>query len=60
MLAVRQLVVSSLAHVLSVPPQSVSAALMATVHGARILRVHDVAETVDALKIWQAVEQQAI
>lgn len=39
---------------------SVSAALMATLHGARILRVHDVAETIDALKIWQAVEQQAI
>lgn len=39
---------------------SVSAALMATLHGARILRVHDVAETIDALKIWQAVEQQSL
>ena len=39
---------------------SVAAALMATLHGARILRVHDVAETIDALKVWQAVEQQTI
>jgi dihydropteroate synthase len=23
-------------------------------NGARILRVHDVAETLDALKVWQA------
>lgn len=38
---------------------SVAAALMARLHGARILRVHDVAETVDALKVWQAVEEQA-
>jgi dihydropteroate synthase len=36
---------------------SVAAALLAAINGARILRVHDVAETVDALKIWQAVEQ---
>ena len=36
---------------------SVAAALLAAIQGARILRVHDVAETVDALKIWQAVEQ---
>lgn len=33
---------------------SVAAALAAVVHGARILRVHDVAETVDALKVWHA------
>jgi dihydropteroate synthase len=37
---------------------SVAAALMAAAQGARILRVHDVAETVDALKIWQAATQQ--
>lgn len=35
---------------------SVAAALLAVQHGARIVRVHDVAETVDALKIWQAIE----
>lgn len=33
---------------------SLAAALAATARGARILRVHDVAETVDALKVWQA------
>jgi dihydropteroate synthase len=36
---------------------SVTAALVATAHGARIVRVHDVAETVDALKVWQAAQQ---
>jgi len=35
---------------------SVAAALLAVQHGARIVRVHDVAETVDALQIWQAIE----
>lgn len=35
---------------------SLAAALAAVKHGARIVRVHDVAETVDALKVWQAVE----
>lgn len=34
---------------------SVAAALLAAQGGAKILRVHDVAETVDALKVWQAV-----
>jgi dihydropteroate synthase len=33
---------------------SVAAALVAASQGARIVRVHDVAETVDALKVWQA------
>ena len=33
---------------------SVSAALIAVINGANILRVHDVAATADALKIWQA------
>ncbi|WP_420477152.1 dihydropteroate synthase [Noviherbaspirillum sp. ST9] len=33
---------------------SIAAALAATAHGASIVRVHDVAETVDALKVWQA------
>jgi dihydropteroate synthase len=34
---------------------SVAAALAAAARGAAILRVHDVAATVDALKVWQAV-----
>jgi dihydropteroate synthase len=34
---------------------SVAAALAAAARGAAILRVHDVAPTVDALKVWQAV-----
>ena len=36
---------------------SVAGALIAAGAGAAILRVHDVAETVDALKVWQAVRQ---
>ncbi len=35
-------------------PASVAAALAAVQHGARIVRVHDVAATVDALKVWSA------
>ena len=34
---------------------SVAAALAAVQHGAAIVRVHDVAATVDALKVWRAV-----
>ncbi len=34
---------------------SVAAALAAVVNGARLVRVHDVAETVDALAVWQAL-----
>lgn len=33
---------------------SLAAALAAVAQGAKIIRVHDVAETVDALKVWQA------
>jgi dihydropteroate synthase len=33
---------------------SLAGALAAVAHGARIVRVHDVAETVDAVKVWQA------
>jgi dihydropteroate synthase len=33
---------------------SVAAALAAVQRGARIVRVHDVAQTVDALKVWRA------
>ena len=35
---------------------SIAAALAAAVRGARILRVHDVRETVDALAVWSAIE----
>lgn len=38
---------------------SLAAALVATAHGAQILRVHDVAETVDALKVWMACTDPA-
>ena len=34
---------------------SVAAAVMAADRGAKIVRVHDVAETVDALNLWEAV-----
>ena len=34
---------------------SVAAALLAAQHGALVLRVHDVAATVDALRLWQAM-----
>lgn len=34
---------------------SLAGALAAVMHGARIVRVHDVAETADALKVWQAL-----
>ena len=33
---------------------SIGGALAAVAHGARIVRVHDVAETVDALTVWHA------
>lgn len=35
---------------------SIAAALAGVARGAQILRVHDVAETADAIKVWQAVE----
>ena len=38
---------------------SVGAALAAVAHGAAVLRVHDVAETVDALRVWAAVEARS-
>ncbi len=37
---------------------SVAAALLAVQRGAAIVRVHDVSATVDALKVWQAVNAQ--
>ncbi len=36
-------------------PASVAAALFALQRGARILRVHDVAETIQAIRVWQAL-----
>jgi dihydropteroate synthase len=39
-------------------PGSVAAAVIAAQRGARLLRVHDVAATVDALKVWEAVAAQ--
>ena len=39
---------------------SLAAALLAVQRGARVLRVHDVAETVDVLKVWQAVDQASL
>jgi dihydropteroate synthase len=38
---------------------SVAAALLAVQRGAHVLRVHDVAATVDALKVWVAAQPQA-
>jgi dihydropteroate synthase len=38
---------------------SVAAALLAVQRGARIVRVHDVGETADALSLWRAVQPQA-
>jgi dihydropteroate synthase len=38
-------------------PASLAAALAAVSRGASIVRVHDVRETVDALKVWNAVER---
>ncbi len=39
---------------------SVAAHLIAAQRGAKLLRVHDVAATVDALKVWQAVAAQSM
>ena len=39
---------------------SVTAHLIAAQHGARLLRVHDVAATVDALQVWNAVAAQPL
>lgn len=39
---------------------SIAAMLACVARGSRIVRVHDVAQTVDALKVWRAFEQGAI
>jgi dihydropteroate synthase len=36
---------------------SVAAAVLAVERGARVVRVHDVRDTVDALKVWQALQR---
>lgn len=38
-------------------PASIAVAMLAAERGAAILRVHDVAETRDALAVWSAIEQ---
>lgn len=54
-----------LAHGDAIPPPdqrlsaSVAAALLAVERGARVVRVHDVKPTADALKVWQAVQPVA-
>ena len=35
---------------------SIAAAILAADRGARIIRVHDVQETVDSLKLWEAIQ----
>ncbi|MBP6277653.1 MAG: dihydropteroate synthase [Limnohabitans sp.] len=37
---------------------SVAAALLAVERGAAVVRVHDVKQTVDALKVWQTMQQE--
>lgn len=56
---------SMIGHVVNRPASerlagSIAGALAAVVRGARIIRVYDVAETVDALKVWRAVNEGAI
>jgi dihydropteroate synthase len=46
--------------VLSRVHASVAAAVIAAQHGARLIRVHDVAATRDALAVWQAVALQVV
>ena len=36
---------------------SIAANLAAVAYGAKILRVHDVAATVDAIKVWRAIDE---
>lgn len=53
---------SMIGHVVNKAPQqrvagSLAGMLAAVARGAAIVRVHDVAESADALKVWAAVEQ---
>lgn len=36
---------------------SIATALAGVMRGANIIRVHDVADTVEAIQVWQAIEQ---
>ena len=40
-------------------PASIAAGLAAVARGAAVLRVHDVRETADALRVWTAVASEA-
>jgi dihydropteroate synthase len=40
-------------------PGSIAAALFALQRGAGILRVHDVGETVQAIRVWDALTEHA-
>jgi dihydropteroate synthase len=53
---------SMIGHVVNRPSSerlagSLAAALAAVARGAAVVRVHDVAETVDALNVWRAVHE---
>ena len=39
---------------------SIAAALAAVQRGASIVRVHDVRETVDALRVWRAIDREEV
>lgn len=39
---------------------SVASAIMAADRGAKIIRVHDVAQTVDAMKLWEAIQSHEL
>ena len=39
---------------------SLAAALFAIKNGAKILRVHDVKETVSALKVWESISKECL
>jgi dihydropteroate synthase len=41
-------------------PPSVAAAVLAVDRGARVVRVHDVAATVSAIKVWGAMHKQVV
>ena len=41
-------------------PGSLAAALWGATHGAKILRVHDVSETAQAMAIWRAASGEAL
>ena len=41
-------------------PGSIALALKAAEQGAQIIRAHDVPETVQALKVWRGLKDQAL